>query len=106
MNRRSFFTSATIATAALQTHAVALAQEAVQSVSGRPADLVARDEDFWLHIRHAFTVDRNIVNLNNGGVSPSPRIVMDTEKRYLEMQNMGPTYYMWRILDPGLETVR
>jgi selenocysteine lyase/cysteine desulfurase len=22
------------------------------------------------------------------------------------MQNMNPTYYMWRILDPGLETVR
>ena len=82
------------------------AQQAVASVSARPADVVARDEDFWLNIRHAFTVDRNIINLNNGGVSPSPRVVMDTEKRYLEMQNMGPTYYMWRILDPGLETVR
>ena len=83
-----------------------MAQTAVQSVAGRPADTVARDEDFWLHIRHAFTVDRNIINLNNGGVSPAPRVVSDTEKRYLDVENMTPTYYMWRILDPGIETVR
>jgi selenocysteine lyase/cysteine desulfurase len=102
MHRRSFLHSV----AAFQAGAVALAQSSAGSVAGRPADLVARDEDFWLNIRHAFTVDRNIINLNNGGVSPAPRIVMETEKRFLEMQNMGPTYYMWRILDPGLETVR
>ena len=31
---------------------------------------------------------------------------MDTEIRLLEIENMSPTYYMWRILDPGLENVR
>ena len=102
MDRRRFFYSVV----SLQAGAVALAQTAVQSVAGRPADTVARDEDFWLHIRHAFTVDRNMINLNNGGVSPSPRVVSDTEKRYLDVENMTPTYYMWRILDPGIETVR
>lgn len=106
MNRRRFFQSAAGAGAIFHADALALAQAAVQSVAGRPADLVARDEDFWLNIRHAFTVDRNLINLNNGGVSPSPRIVMDTEKRYLEIENMTPSYYMWRILDPGIETVR
>ena len=59
-----------------------------------------------MQIRHAFTVDRNMINLNNGGVSPSPTTVMETEKRLLEIQNMGPSHYMWRILEPGLETVR
>jgi selenocysteine lyase/cysteine desulfurase len=102
MDRRRFFQSVAV----MQTGAAALAQSAVQSVAGRPADTVARDEDFWLHIRHAFTVDRNMINLNNGGVSPSPRIVSETEKRYLDVENMTPTYYMWRILDPGIETVR
>jgi isopenicillin-N epimerase len=106
MDRRRFLHSAATSFAALQADSVARAQTAVQSVSGRPADTVARDEDFWLHIRHAFTVDRNIINLNNGGVSPAPKIVSDTEKRYLDMENMTPTYYMWRILDPGIETVR
>lgn len=106
MDRRSFFRSSAGAFAAFQSDSIARAQSAVQSVAGRPADLVARDEDFWFQVRHAFTVDRNIINLNNGGVSPAPRIVMEAEKRYLEMQNMNPTYYMWRILDPGVETAR
>lgn len=107
MHRRSLLrTAAAGAFASFHAGSLTLAQSAVQSVVGRPADLVARDEDFWLHIRHAFTVDRNLINLNNGGVSPSPRVVMDTEKRYLEIQNMTPSYYMWRILDPGVETVR
>ncbi|HEY3937077.1 MAG TPA: aminotransferase class V-fold PLP-dependent enzyme [Bryobacteraceae bacterium] len=106
MNRRQLLSSAAGALAAFQTNSVAQAQRAGQSVSGRPPYLVARDEDYWFNIREAFTVDRTMINLNNGGVSPAPRIVMDTEKRYLEMQNMNPTYYMWRILDPGVETCR
>ena len=31
---------------------------------------------------------------------------MDTEIRYLEMENLSPSYYMWNVLDPGVETVR
>ncbi|HJZ98678.1 MAG TPA: aminotransferase class V-fold PLP-dependent enzyme [Candidatus Solibacter sp.] len=106
MRRRRFLSSAGSVLAAFQSDAVARAQSAGAAVSGRPADAVARDEDFWFNIRHAFTVDRNIINLNNGGVSPSPKVVMDTEVRYLQMENMNPSYYMWKILDPGLETVR
>lgn len=104
MNRRQFVTGSALA--AFRPDSVVRAQAAAAAVSGRPADAVARDEDFWFNVRHAFTVDRNIINLNNGGVSPSPKVVMDTEIRYLEMENMNPGYYMWRILDPGLETVR
>src|SRR6516225_8962751 len=106
MDRRRFLTSAASGIAAFQADSVARAQTAAQAVSGRPADTVARDEDFWLNIREAFTVDRNMINLNNGGVSPSPRIVSDTEKRYLEIENMSPSYWMWSVLDPGIETVR
>ncbi|MGI8743434.1 MAG: aminotransferase class V-fold PLP-dependent enzyme [Bryobacteraceae bacterium] len=105
MDRRRFITSAA-GVLAFQSNSNALAQSAAQSVSGRPADTIARDEDFWLNIRHAFTVDRNMINLNNGGVSPSPKVVMDTEIRYLEVENMSPSYYMWQVLDPGIETVR
>jgi len=47
-----------------------------------------------------------MINLNNGGVSPCPKMVMDTETRYLEVENMSPSYYMWNVLDPGIETVR
>jgi isopenicillin-N epimerase len=110
MHRRLFLgTTASLVTAgvtALETVSLAKAQNAVASASGRPADTLARDEDFWFNIRHAFTVDRNMINLNNGGVSPAPKIVMDTEVRYLEMENLSPSYYMWNVLDPGVETVR
>lgn len=106
MDRRRFLSSVTGSVAALQADSVARAQKAARQVAGRPADVVARDEDFWFNIREAFTVDRTLINLNNGGVSPAPRIVMDTEIRYLEIENMNPSYYMWRILDPGLETCR
>src|SRR5579884_283520 len=94
MRRRSFLNSAAGAFAAFQNDSVARAQAAGAGTSERSADVVARDEDFWFNIRHAFTVDRNIVNLNNGGVSPAPKIVMDTEIRYLEIENMNPSYYM------------
>jgi isopenicillin-N epimerase len=111
MDRRRFLSaSATVSAAgylaAFQADSVARAQTAVAAVSGRAADSIARDEDFWFNIRHAFTVDRNMINLNNGGVSPSPKIVMDTEIRYLEIENLNPSYYMWQVLDPGVETVR
>ena len=79
---------------------------ALAAQGSRPADSLAIDEDFWFQIRHMFTVDRNIINLNNGGVSPSPKIVMESEKRYLEISNMGPAHFMWKVLGPELETVR
>jgi len=105
MDRRRFFSYSAGLAAALQAGSLR-AQSAVASVGGRPADTVARDEDFWFNIRHDFTVDRNMINLNNGGVSPAPKIVMDTEIRYLEIENLNPSYYMWNVLDPGVETVR
>src|SRR3989475_11339493 len=65
-------------------------------VDGRlPAD-VARDEDFWLGIQQAFTLDRTLINLNNGGVSPSPRVVQEAMRRYLEYSNTAPVYTMWQ----------
>ncbi len=64
------------------------------------------DEDFWREIQSAFTLDRTMINLNNGGVSPSPRVVQDAMKRYLEYSNISPTFTMWRQVEPGVENVR
>jgi len=51
-------------------------------------------------------VDRSIINLNNGGVSPSPRVVQDAVRRYLEFSNEAPVRNMWQILEPQIEAVR
>lgn len=67
---------------------------------------VARDEDFWLTVQQAFAVDRTITNLNNGGVSPSPRTVQDAVRRYTEQANTIPAYELWRHQEPQIESVR
>jgi isopenicillin-N epimerase len=72
---------------------------------GGAAEL-ASDEDFWVAVQRAFTVDRSLINLNNGGVSPSPAWVQEAMKRQLDLSNRAPTYYMWQIQEPQRETVR
>ena len=75
-------------------------------VTGRALADVARDEDFWLQVQQAFTLDRTLINLNNGGVSPSPRVVQEAMRRYLDYSNTAPAYTMWQILEPEIEAVR
>src|SRR5436305_1904012 len=67
---------------------------------------LATDEDFWYYIQQAFTVSSSIINLNNGGVSPAPKTVQEAMKRYYDYSNEAPSYFMWRILDQGRETLR
>ena len=74
--------------------------------NNRAAGDLARDEDFWREIQSAFTLDRNIINLNNGGVSPSPRVVQESMRRSLEFSNIAPARTMWAVLEPEVETVR
>src|SRR5690606_35822943 len=75
-------------------------------VAGWTPEQVAQEEDFWREIRHAFTVDRTLINLNNGGVSPSPRVVQEAMARYLAFSNEAPVHTMWRVLEPQIESVR
>ena len=69
-------------------------------------DQSIRDEDFWYQVQQAYTVSANIINLNNGGVSPQPKVVQEAVERYNQLSNETPSYYMWRILDQGREPVR
>lgn len=69
-------------------------------------NIEADDEDFWAQIQQAFNLDRNIVNFNNGGCSPSPRIVQQALARQIEFSNQAPSDFMWRILEPEVESVR
>ncbi len=64
------------------------------------------DEDFWRQIRLAYAASPTIINLNNGGVSPSPRATMDALDYYNRMCNEAPSYYMWRILEQDREPLR
>lgn len=67
---------------------------------------LSNDDDFWAGIQQAYTVSPNLINLNNGGVSPQPKIVQETFETYNRLSNEAPSYYMWRILDQGREGLR
>ncbi|MCW5897813.1 MAG: aminotransferase class V-fold PLP-dependent enzyme [Flavobacteriales bacterium] len=61
---------------------------------------------FWRHVRAAFASSPTLINLNNGGVCPSPRAAMEALDHYNRMCNEAPSYYMWRILDQDREPLR
>jgi selenocysteine lyase/cysteine desulfurase len=108
MNRRDFFqiASGTVALVAFQDDAIQKAQAATDNVNGRKAEEVAHDEDYWGEIRRAFTIDRNVINLNNGHVSPAPRPVQDALRREIEFSDMGPWHTMIDNLEKQIEMVR
>jgi len=107
MNRRSLFQfAAAAAAAAFQDDAIPRVRAAATATRGRSAEEVAGDEDFWSEVRAAFTVDHNIINLNNGYCSPSPRSVQDAMHRYLEYSDMGPYHTMVAVLERQVEMVR
>ena len=81
-------------------------EAASKSVAHLTPQQAAIDEDYWSIIQNAFTVTRGIINLNNGGVSPSPRIVTEALVRYIWQQEDATAYTMWQILEPQSETIR
>jgi selenocysteine lyase/cysteine desulfurase len=92
--------SSTVASLLKDVHAAA------KRVSKLSAEEAARDESFWFDIQQAFSVTRGLINLNNGGVSPSPRIVTEALVRYIWQQEDATAYTMWQILEPQSETIR
>jgi isopenicillin-N epimerase len=108
ITRRGFLGQAMTggAAAALRDTWTGAVRAAAAGAAGRPAETLASDEDYWREIQQAFTLDRTMINLNNGGVSPSPRVVHEAYKRYLDISNQAPAYYMWQVLEPHVEAVR
>jgi isopenicillin-N epimerase len=79
---------------------------ATKTVVHLTPEQAAMDEDYWSVIQNSFTVTRGIINLNNGGVSPSPRLVTEALVRYIWQQEDATAYTMWQILEPQTETIR
>ena len=111
-NRRQFLQKAGLLAGAFSTQSLfnqlhaADFEVANKRISSLTAKEVAGDEDYWAVIQEAYSVNPNLINLNNGGVSPAPRIVQDALDRYNKLANEGPSYFMWRILDQGREPLR
>ncbi len=110
-DRRSFLKMAAL-TGAFSTNSLfrqahaAKWEAASRIISDLDAGQVAQNEDFWSVIQRAYSVSPQIINLNNGGVSPAPIVVQQAVERYNQLSNEGPSYFMWQILDQGREPLR
>lgn len=100
-NRRKFITKIAGASILPLLHPYAASLQKLQSYSE-----TANGEDFWYQVKMAYTVSPALLNLNNGGVSPQPKVVQDAVERYNQLSNESPSYYMWRVLDQGREIIR
>jgi selenocysteine lyase/cysteine desulfurase len=102
-SRRNFLAglAATAVAPSFRRDALLRAQELVLPTGGAPDD-----EDYWREVQRAFDLDRSIINLNNGGVSPSPTHVLDAMVRDLRFSNVAPVHHMWDVLEPRIEGVR
>jgi selenocysteine lyase/cysteine desulfurase len=79
---------------------------ATKRIENLTPEEAAMDEDFWFEIQQSFSVTRGITNLNNGGVSPSPRLVTESLVRYIWETEDATAYTLWTILEPQSETIR
>jgi len=109
-SRRRFLKGAAAMTALgyamLRDDAIERVQAAVADAGDTPPDALAGNEDFWVVIQQAYDVDRSFINLNNGGVAPSPRMVMEAMHAHDKFTNHLPPRHLWEVLDPQVETVR
>ncbi len=109
MDRRAFLASAASAGAALpsfHSSAIATMFRADPIAGSQIPARVALDEEYWTEIQRAFDVDRTLVNLNNGGISPAPSHVIEQMIRDIRFSNEAPTIHMWDVLEPRIEAVR
>ncbi|MFL5502112.1 MAG: aminotransferase class V-fold PLP-dependent enzyme, partial [Gemmatimonadaceae bacterium] len=108
--RRDFLSGLAVAGLAAQPmfreHAVRSLFRASAIAGDRPAASVADDESYWAEIQRAFDADRTMINLNNGGCSPTPSHVLEAMIRDLRFSNELPVEHMWRVLEPRVESVR
>src|SRR5216110_1141538 len=78
---------------------------ATAAVESRSPEEVAADETYWREIQFAFTLDRSLINLNNGNSCPSPTVVHEAYKRYLDSSNQAPVYHRG-LIERNMETIR
>ena len=107
-NRRSFLRMTGAAgrgRVCLGDNNIELVAQATRAVGNRSPDDVADDEGYWREIQNAFMLDRSLINLNNGNSCPSPTVVHEAYKRYLDYSNQAPVYHRG-LIERNIEVAR
>lgn len=112
LSRKSFLHKGVLATAGftlfdfmLPSEAAAM-QEQISSIAALTAAQAAMSEGFWDQVRAQYIISADIINMNNGGVNPQPKMVRSAYIRNYEFCNDAPSYSMWRVLDKEREPLR
>ncbi|MBC8647342.1 MAG: aminotransferase class V-fold PLP-dependent enzyme [Thermoanaerobaculia bacterium] len=95
-----------LALPAFRADALRLIAGAAKATAGKPPSELAGDESYWTEVGRAFDLDPTLINLNNGGCSPTPGHVLEAMIRDLRFSNEIPVHHMWGILEPRIESVR
>ena len=109
MDRRHFvgaLAAAGVTLPAFRADALERVTRANQIAGNRPPSALADDELYWAQIQRAFDADRTMINLNNGGISPTTSHVLEQMIRDLKFTNELPVEHMWRVLEPRMESTR
>ena len=105
-SRRSFLRMVGGASAlALRPAGIQEIRAATAAVGGREPEDVAADESYWREIQFAFSLDRTLINLNNGNQCPAPTVVHEACKRYMDWANQAPAYHR-ALIERNIETAR
>jgi hypothetical protein len=106
MKRRDFLGALSSAVAGT-TLLSSVALENVLAAAERTAHLspqqAAMDESLWREVQNAFSINRSIVNLDNGNVSPSPRNVTEAMVRARTVRANGSCCRVRRAVSLGAE---
>ena len=97
---------ASVALPAFRHDAFARVAGASRTAAKKPSADLSSDEAYWSEISRAFDTDSTLVNLNNGGCSPTPAHVLEAMIRDLKFSNEIPVHHMWNVLEPRVESVR
>jgi isopenicillin-N epimerase len=81
-------------------------QAATLRTSTLSPEQAAQDEKLWREVQNAFSINRSIINLDNGNVCPSPRNVTEAMMRYTWELQDAPGFMLWDALEPLLLTAR
>lgn len=112
MNRRNFLLTSAGTLSALEMFSTidkkftSNLEKQLSKLENQSFDASIENEDFWGWVRSSYTMSANLINLNNGGVSPQPKVVQDAHIRNYQLSNEAPSYYMWRILDQQRDGLR
>lgn len=105
-SRRKFLHKASLSVGAIALGNYAISSDEINAAEIIKPDSFNAEHDFWEWVRQSYTVSSNVINLNNGGVSPQPKVVQEVFEQYNRLSNEAPSYYMWRVLDKGRESIR